>query len=188
MNVTMTIDDADVQAALKRLVAKVGNMHPAMKLIGQEYEKRVRRNFDTESDPDGTKWQKLSPVTVMLAIGKAKGFNAGLGKKRKGKGYLNSFGKQRIQTRKILHDEGDLQDQIHHQASSTSVVIGVGGSIKYAAIHQFGGMAGRNRKVTIPARPYLALKKGTNQMELAQRDKAAILDIIEGYIAKAVTS
>jgi phage virion morphogenesis protein len=180
VNVTMTIDDADVQAALKRLVAKVGNMHPAMKLIGQEYEKRVRRNFDTESDPEGKPWPKLSPVTMMLDVNRKKGFNK--------KGGLNSFGRQRIQTRKILNASGDLMENIHHQASPTSAVIGVGGSIKYGAIHQFGGQAGRNRKVTIPARPYLALKKGTNQMELAQRDKAAILDIIEGYIAKAVTA
>jgi len=27
----------------------------------------------------------------------------------------------------------------------------------YAAIHQFGGDAGRNKKVKIPARPYLKL-------------------------------
>ena len=33
----------------------------------------------------------------------------------------------------------------------------VGSNKVYAAIHQFGGNAGRDKKVQIPARPYLGL-------------------------------
>jgi hypothetical protein len=31
----------------------------------------------------------------------------------------------------------------------------VGSNKRYAAIHQFGGQAGRKRRATLPARPYL---------------------------------
>lgn len=47
----------------------------------------------------------------------------------------------------------------HHSAS---VSAGSGKSKDYAAIHQFGGMAGRNRKVKIPARPYLPIDQDGN--------------------------
>jgi phage virion morphogenesis protein len=180
MNVSITIDDAKVQEALKRLAAKVQNLRPALEKIGQEYEKRVRENFDKEADPEGNAWPKLSPITMMLAIGKKKGFSK--------KGGLNSFGRRRITSKKLLYASGALSTSIHHQTDSNSVIIGSTGNIKYAAIHQFGGKAGRGKKVTIPARPYLAMKEGTNGLKLAGRDKKMILDIIEEYLAKAVTS
>jgi phage gpG-like protein len=44
-------------------------------------------------------------------------------------------------------------DFIHHSVFNTGVLVGT--PKKYGAIHQFGGMAGRNKKVKIPARPYL---------------------------------
>ena len=33
----------------------------------------------------------------------------------------------------------------------------IGSNLEYAAIHQLGGQAGRNKSVEIPARPYLFL-------------------------------
>ena len=33
----------------------------------------------------------------------------------------------------------------------------IGSNLEYAAIHQLGGQAGRNKSVEIPARPYLKL-------------------------------
>ena len=33
----------------------------------------------------------------------------------------------------------------------------IGSNLDYAAIHQLGGQAGKNKKVEIPARPYLKL-------------------------------
>lgn len=41
------------------------------------------------------------------------------------------------------------------QYDETSAVIG--SNKVYAAIHQLGGQAGKNKKTTIPARPYLNL-------------------------------
>jgi phage gpG-like protein len=42
----------------------------------------------------------------------------------------------------------------------------MGSSVPYAAIHEYGGSAGRNRSVQIPARPYLnpALEKSETKI------------------------
>lgn len=56
---------------------------------------------------------------------------------------------------KTLQDTGQLAASISQKATSNSALVGT--NKKYAAIHQFGGKAGRGRKVTIPARPFLKL-------------------------------
>jgi len=50
---------------------------------------------------------------------------------------------------------GDLAASITSKYDDNSAVVGT--NKVYAAIHQFGGDAGRNKKVKIPARPYLKL-------------------------------
>ena len=60
--------------------------------------------------------------------------------------------------RKILTGATRNLRSIIYRAASDSVTIGTTPPSKdYAAIHQFGGKAGRGRKVTIPARPYLGI-------------------------------
>ncbi len=58
---------------------------------------------------------------------------------------------------KILIKSGGLSHSIHYQTSNNSVSIGT--NIKYAPIHQFGGKAGRNKRVNIPARPFLPINQ-----------------------------
>lgn len=55
----------------------------------------------------------------------------------------------------ILQDSGQLASSISESHDSNSAAVGT--NKKYAAIHQFGGQAGRGRKSTIPARPFLSL-------------------------------
>ncbi|EFH23696.1 hypothetical protein NEIPOLOT_00440 [Neisseria polysaccharea ATCC 43768] len=50
----------------------------------------------------------------------------------------------------------------------------VGTNIVYAAIHNFGGMAGRNRKVRIPQREFLTL---------TDNDKQALMDDVQDYFS-----
>lgn len=56
---------------------------------------------------------------------------------------------------KTLQDTGSLAVSISMRYDNKSAQVGT--NKKYAAIHQFGGKAGRGRKVTIPARPFLKL-------------------------------
>ena len=53
----------------------------------------------------------------------------------------------------------------------------VGTNEPYAAIHQFGGTAGRGRKVDIPARPFLVL---------TPQDEDDILEDVQAYFRSVV--
>ena len=57
----------------------------------------------------------------------------------------------------ILQVSGQLALSITTQYDDTSAVIG--SNKVYAAIQHLGGQAGRNKKVNIPARPYLKLSE-----------------------------
>lgn len=55
----------------------------------------------------------------------------------------------------LLQGRGDLHDSLIN--ISQGLVASVGVHVAYGAIHQEGGQAGRNKSVTIPARPYLGM-------------------------------
>lgn len=55
-----------------------------------------------------------------------------------------------------LRDTGRLMNSMGRHVSSDKVQVGT--NVVYAAIHNFGGQAGRGRKVTIPARPFMLLQ------------------------------
>ena len=67
--------------------------------------------------------------------------------------------KQRTKQKKwpgqILQVSGQLASSISTQYDDKSAIIG--SNLDYAAIHQLGGQAGKNKNVEIPARPYLKL-------------------------------
>ena len=163
-------DDSEVQALFNRLHARVGNMKPVMTKIGAFYERSVLENFRDESSPDGTPWKPLAAATMMMGLGRKKGFQQDGGLSAKGKRYLKG--------KKILRESGDLQGSIHFQAGNYWVRVGASGSIPYAAIQQLGGKAGRGRKVTIPARPYLAENNG-GELTLGKKDKSWIMEFLE---------
>lgn len=70
-----------------------------------------------------------------------------------------------------LSDKARLRNSITLRAMASQVEVGT--NVEYAAIHHFGGKAGRGRKVTLPARPYLMLQDG---------DVAAIIRATEHHI------
>jgi phage virion morphogenesis protein len=183
MQIKVIIHDQDVKAALKRLQEKVGNLKPAMDEIGQRYERSVLDNFSKQSSPDGTPWLPNKVLSNYMAYtGTAKG------KKRK-EAYTKAGGLRAnfsrfLENKRILVLTNALRGSIHYQATSNSVTIG-SGNIPYAAIHQFGGLAGRGRKVRIPARPWLAINRGKN-LDLAPRDKTMVLEVIERHIADGI--
>lgn len=56
---------------------------------------------------------------------------------------------------KILTQSGLLRTSLTYKLGNQSVTIGT--NKEYAPIHQFGGKAGRGKKVIIPARPFLPI-------------------------------
>ncbi|WP_018652757.1 phage virion morphogenesis protein [Actinobacillus capsulatus] len=69
-----------------------------------------------------------------------------------------------------LVDTENLMSSITSDYDNDSALVGT--NEPYAAIHQFGGMAGRGQKVKIPARPFLSL---------TPQDEEDILDDVQTY-------
>ncbi|PAF51296.1 phage virion morphogenesis protein [Helicobacter sp. 13S00477-4] len=57
----------------------------------------------------------------------------------------------------ILQVSGHLRRSIHTKIGIDSVILGTNVNKSYAPIHQFGGYAGRGKKVKIPKRAYLPI-------------------------------
>ncbi|MDE0392819.1 MAG: phage virion morphogenesis protein [Rhodospirillales bacterium] len=58
---------------------------------------------------------------------------------------------------RTLTNTGQLRNSIAHTVTDGGRAVEVGSGVVYAAIHQFGGHAGRGRRARIPARPYLGV-------------------------------
>ena len=127
--IEIKIDNNDVERKLLELAQKSENLRPLMKNIAGIFASATEENFKNEGRAD--KWTELSEATK----------------------------KQRTKQKKwpgqILQVSGQLASSISTQYDDESAVIG--SNLDYAAIHQLGGQAGKNKKVTIPARPYLKL-------------------------------
>lgn len=74
-----------------------------------------------------------------------------------------------------LVDTENLMGSITSDYSNDMATVGT--NEPYAAIHQFGGKAGRGRKVQIRARPFLAL---------TPQDEADILEDVQGYFQRLI--
>ena len=165
---SVTVDDTQVKAMLSRLSQRVSNLTPVMREIWQELKSDSLANFKGQHAPDGTPWKPLSIATRM---GRAARLSGGKGIRTK-KGAIRKSAQRVITSAKALLDTGVLRASIN-VLETTRTSVTVGSRIKYAAIHQFGGKAGRGRKVTIPARPFIGMS------ESARRN---IVDAINGYV------
>lgn len=127
--IEIKIDNKAVNEKLLELAKRGENLRPLMKNIAGIFASSTEENFKEEGRPD--KWTELADIT-----------KENRKKKDKWPGQ-------------ILQVEGQLAASVNTQYDDNSAVIG--SNKDYAAIHQLGGKAGRNKKVTIPARPYLQL-------------------------------
>ena len=127
--IEIKIDSQEVERKLQEIAKKTSDLKPLMKNIAGIFASAAEDNFAEEGRPD--KWQDLSKVTKKL-------------REKKGKW-----------PGQILQVTGQLASSVNTYYGNDSAVIG--SNLEYAAIHQLGGQAGRNKKVTIPARPYLKL-------------------------------
>lgn len=151
------VDDHQLRQALTNLRAAGEDMTPAMRKIAQAMALIVEDNFEAEGQP---RWEALSPVTVAMRTKAAKGKTEG--------GF------------RILQDTGQLAGSISTNHGTQHATIG--SNLVYAAIHQFGGMAGRGKKVEIPARPFLPINaEGKLQPEASEE----ILDTVMRHLRTA---
>jgi len=142
--IEIKIEAEKLQKALEEVVAKSLDRRPLMRKLAGIMHGAVKQNFEEEGRP---KWVPLSPKTI---------------KAREKKGYWPGY---------ILQQIGRLKSSISMYSDNDCAMVGT--NVIYAAIHQFGGKAGRGRKVTIPARPFL---------KLTDEDLEKILQTVEEYL------
>lgn len=192
--ITVQVQDQAVQDALQALSQRVGNLKPILQSIGEEIMERTKQRFGTSTGPDGQRWQGNSLATIQASLHRQSGAYAKFSNLKTGKegitrvgnkkgfylknGQLSKKAQTSLSRKKLLVDTGSLARQFHVAANANSVT--VGNSMIYAAIHQFGGEAGKGKTVTIPARPFLPVKKDGS---LYPQEQAKILDAINGYLA-----
>lgn len=177
---TITIQSTEVKQLLSAVSARYRDMSPVMHDISETMVKRVRNRFDTETDPDGNKWLPTKVLSNYLGyVGTAKGNTRKAAYTKKG-GFRAAYSRY-LENKKTLVLTGALRDGIHPQHTATTAEWGTSGNEPYAGVHQFGGMAGRNRKVRIPARPYLGRNVGDN-MEIAPGDQQAAIEMIQEHL------
>lgn len=136
-------EDEAVLAKLRGLARRAADFGPVLDEIGASNVTETQQRFEDEVDPTGKKWKEHSDATK------------GIFEKRRGK--MKSAKKRAAYSPRILRDRGDLYDSITHVVRGRELTVGT--NRVYARIHQLGGQAGRGRKVTIPARPYLGVSK-----------------------------
>ena len=162
--VSIVVDDAQLRAALQRLEQAGGDLAPAMRKIAQTLLKVTEDNFEVQGRP---RWKPLSEVTKHMRLGGNTAYNRD--------GSLTAAARRRQDAGfRILQHTGLLAANISTDYDNGSAAIG--SNLAYSAIHQFGGQAGRNRKVKIPARPYLPITANSElQTEANQEVLATVL-------------
>ncbi len=146
--VTDLTDVGLAQSALAQLRDRVEDLTPLMDEIGSGLVTSTGRRFEDQAGPDGQPWPSLAESTILQRLG-------GKGRAFTKKGEHTARSKRLLGGMKILQDQRRLEQSITHEPGRDQVE--VGSNLVYAAIHQFGGEAGRGKAATIPARPYLGI-------------------------------
>lgn len=145
---TLTIHDRELRSLLAAFADRSEEPGPFLKSAGEEMLDRIGERFRGEHGPDGESWARHSQATI---------------RKR-----LKKYGNAPLT---ILRMRGHLAGNITYQVNGAVLAIGTDSPVAhYAAIHQFGGQAGRGHKVTIPARPYLGW--GEEDMAIIEEEAA----------------
>ena len=165
--VCIVIDDTLLQDTLRRLERAGGDLTPAMRKIAGALEKITEDNLAAEGRP---KWKPLAESTKHARLGGSKAY--------KKNGTLSAAAQRRQDAGfRILQHTGQLASSVTTDYDSTQAV--VGSNKDYAAIHQFGGKAGRGLRVEIPARPYLPV---TADEKLQPEARDEVLDTVLRHI------
>lgn len=173
---SIQVTDSGVQAALNALSAKISNLSPVLREIGEDISERTKQRFTSSTGPDGQRWRPNARSTIEAYIASKGGF---------GKRGINQKGQGLAMNKRPLIATRGLSRSIRYQIinGGNGVEIGTNwfaGKISSgAAIHQFGGKAGKGKKTTIPARPFLPIKQNG---ELYSGDREKILETINSYL------
>ena len=131
----VAVNTRQIDGLAVRLARKSSDTAEAMTEIAGIMLDAVEENFEQEGRPE--KWTPLAAATVE-------------DRRKKGFGPAHP----------ILQRTGTLAASVQADSSRSEAVVST--NLRYAAIQNFGGEAGRGKKVTIPPRPFMVL---TNEDE-----------------------
>lgn len=161
----------EARQALAKLRESGAKLRPVMAVIAQDLENSTKLRFTDGRAPDGKPWLPLSAATRFSRARKAAG----------GKVYVKNrsrttaaFTRAYLGGMQPLLDTGRLRNSITSRASNDFAEVGT--ATVYARIHQFGGKAGRGRKVTIPARPFIGMSAD---------DRALVVERLRAHLVSA---
>lgn len=156
--IKVEVDDREVLDYLRQLQQRTGDITPALGEIGEYLIKSTKERFGTGTAPDGTLWEKNSPLTLS---------------RKKG-------------TQPLIGEAERLSTEFSYFIGNNELAFG--STVEYAAVQQFGAGQGAIGRGTyekkrgsfpipwgdIPARPFIGI---------SDDDQVKILDIIQGYLA-----
>jgi phage gpG-like protein len=189
MEFTIKVQEASILSAFNRLLDAGQHLTPVMKAIGEDVVARTKTRFDTGTDPAGNRWQPNARATIEAYIRAKNGINTKNGKPNKSgkvpdyqvKGKISYKGAGIAMNKRPLHGlGGDLARQFDSRADDNSVK--VVSTMAYAGIQQFGGAAGKGRRVIIPSRPFLPITLSGN---LYPDEQAQILATLSEHLRRA---
>jgi phage virion morphogenesis protein len=147
----------DAMQQLAVLQGRLSNTVPLMDGIAAELLSVTEDAFASEGVVGGEKWKPLALSTI---------------RQRENRGQWPG--------KKLQRSTAGLTASLQPSHGPATAMLTV--SKPYAAIHQFGGMAGRGRKVEIPARPYLPLKQESSNAELTPTMKSRLLEMMADFV------
>jgi len=171
VQVDVEIKDRELKRVFTRLMRNAKNLTPAFREIGEIVRSSVIRNFQKGGRPE--KW---IPTKIRSIYQAYTGQKTRAGARRRAytiRGRLTKGFERYTSGKKTLIDRARLQNSVTARAETDKVTVGT--NLVYARIHQLGGMAGRNKKVKIPARPYLLVQ---------DEDWAPIGQCLRGFLMK----
>jgi phage virion morphogenesis protein len=160
MTVEIEYNDAQVTAALRRLVNEMGDASGIMSEIGDHLIVSTRKRMGEEVSPEGTAWAPRSEAT------------------------LAAYRRRKLPFGGVLHLSGQLERGLKTEIGSDYVIIA--SPEPYSATMQFGaakgafGTTSRGGSIPwgdIPARPFLGV---------SDDDHTAILDIVNEALSRAL--
>ncbi len=149
LSYTVRLENEAAIKELNELLKKAEDLQPFHASVGEHLLNSTQDRFDTETAPDGSPWERHAPATIRSRL------------RRNGNSPIT-----------ILRESGRLAGSFNYEANSDHAKIG--SPVIYAAIHHYGGEAGRGGNVEIPSRPILGLSSD---------DESEIIAIAEDFFA-----
>lgn len=142
-------EDAEITRLFQQITARAGNPRPLLADWGERLKISVRRNIMEGGRPQ--KFTPLKPVVFRSWLFSKKSYWTKAGN-------LTAAGQKRAEGRTPLFtgNPGGLLASINWREVPEGLAVGT--DKIYGAIHNYGGLAGRGHRTSIPPRPYLLIQ------------------------------